>query len=87
MGSVATSFYTPSNRTSIFRRFHLSYKAQKEKKEYGYPKKISCEDRHLFYFCLTFRRRIPAVSSLTVPSEEHAQTKCPSALSLSLQMT
>ena len=63
MGLVATSFYTLSKHISIFRRFHLSYKAQKGP--------ISREDRHCF-FC-------PAHTSGFSHwqcSAEHAQTKC-----------
>ena len=40
MGLVAISFYTLSNHISIFRRFHLSYKAQKEKNTAVFPRRF-----------------------------------------------
>ena len=61
MGLVATSFYTLSKHISIFRRFHLSYKAQKEKRP------LLSQDRFLAKIAIVFSaRRIPAVFSLTV---------------------
>ena len=74
MGLVATSSYKLSNHISIFRRFHLSYKAQKERRLLLSREDLSRRSP-LFYFCLTFRvlenwremdactrsRRIPAV--------------------------
>ena len=56
MGLVATSFYTLSKHISIFRRFHLSYKAQKEKRP------LLSQDRFLAKIAIVFSaRRIPAV--------------------------
>ena len=56
MGLVATSFYTLSKHISIFRRFHLSYKAQKEKRP------PLSQDRFLTKIAIVFSaRRIPAV--------------------------
>ena len=56
MGLVATSFYTLSKHTSIFRRFHLSYKEQKEKRP------LLSQDRFLAKIAIVFSaRRIPAV--------------------------
>ena len=56
MGLVATSFYTLSKHNSIFRRFHLSYKAQKEKRP------LLSQDRFLAKIAIVFSaRRIPAV--------------------------
>ena len=56
MGLVATSFYTLSKHISIFRRFHLSYKAQKEKKP------LLSQDRFLAKIAIVFSaRHIPAV--------------------------
>ena len=60
-GLVAISFYTLSDHISIFRRFHISYKAQKKKKKKKgttfMPGPISREDRYFFFSA----RRIPAV--------------------------
>ena len=56
MGLVATSFYTLSKHISIFRRFHLSYKAQKEKRP------LLSQGRFLAKIAIVFSaRRIPAV--------------------------
>ena len=56
MGLVATSFYTLSKHISIFRRFHLNYKAQKEKRP------LLSQDRFLAKIAIVFSaRRIPAV--------------------------
>ena len=56
MGLVATSFYTVSKHISIFRRFHLNYTAQKEKRP------LLSQDRFLAKIAIVFSaRRIPAV--------------------------
>ena len=72
MGLVATYFYTLRNHISIFGRFRLSYKAQKEKKTIVF---IS-QDRFLanIAIVLFLPGAYQRFSSLTVPSAEHAQT-------------
>jgi len=75
MGLVASSSYTLSKHIFDFSTLPSTFQNAKRKKDYCYPKEITRDDRHLFFFGGAYQR----FSSVKVPSNEHAQTKCPSA--------
>jgi len=75
MGMIASSSYTLSKHIFDFFDAFTYVLKRKKKKDYCHPKKITRDDRHLFFFGGAYQR----FSSLKVPSNEHAQPKCPSA--------